>query len=148
MTACGHTRHVGTCPACQRAQLARWDAQLIAASNAARVSAAPPRSSPIEDMWRTPPEPISLAEIRDANGRRGKRLPTLGRSRPAAVVMPVEKGTTRCGRKADHTGVASPGIGSVKRAGHLQQRQRLDAPSSSNVRYLNGSDVDPADGRS
>jgi hypothetical protein len=28
---CGHTRHVGTCPACQRAQLARWRAQLLQA---------------------------------------------------------------------------------------------------------------------
>jgi hypothetical protein len=26
---CGHDRHVGTCPACQRAQLARWRAQVI-----------------------------------------------------------------------------------------------------------------------
>lgn len=31
---CGHTRHVGTCGACQRAQLARWHAQLVHASNA------------------------------------------------------------------------------------------------------------------
>jgi hypothetical protein len=29
---CGHIRHVGTCPSCQRAQLARWDAQLAGAS--------------------------------------------------------------------------------------------------------------------
>lgn len=28
---CGHDRHVGTCPACQRAQLARWSFQLAAA---------------------------------------------------------------------------------------------------------------------
>jgi hypothetical protein len=27
---CGHDRHVGTCPACQRAQLARWRSQLAA----------------------------------------------------------------------------------------------------------------------
>jgi hypothetical protein len=26
--ACGHVRHVGCCPDCQRAQLARWDTQL------------------------------------------------------------------------------------------------------------------------
>jgi hypothetical protein len=26
--ACGHTAHVGTCSACQRAQLAKWRAQL------------------------------------------------------------------------------------------------------------------------
>jgi hypothetical protein len=32
----GHARHVGTCAACQRAQLARWRAQLLQAS-AARV---------------------------------------------------------------------------------------------------------------
>jgi hypothetical protein len=25
---CGHKRHFGPCPACQRAQLARWDVQL------------------------------------------------------------------------------------------------------------------------
>jgi hypothetical protein len=25
--ACGHSRHVGTCPHCQQAQLARWAAQ-------------------------------------------------------------------------------------------------------------------------
>ena len=30
--ACGHLRHVGACPSCQRAQLARWDAQLAEAS--------------------------------------------------------------------------------------------------------------------
>jgi hypothetical protein len=27
---CRHDRHVGTCPACQRAQLARWQSQLTA----------------------------------------------------------------------------------------------------------------------
>ena len=32
--ACGHDRHVGTCGACQRAQLARWQAQLSQASEA------------------------------------------------------------------------------------------------------------------
>jgi hypothetical protein len=26
--ACGHTAHVGTCAQCQRAQLAKWEAQL------------------------------------------------------------------------------------------------------------------------
>jgi hypothetical protein len=31
---CGHTRHVGTCGACQRAQLLRWQVQLIQASDA------------------------------------------------------------------------------------------------------------------
>jgi hypothetical protein len=29
---CGHERHVGTCPSCQRGQLAKWDAQLAQAS--------------------------------------------------------------------------------------------------------------------
>lgn len=29
---CAHVRHVGACPSCQRAQLARWDAQLADAS--------------------------------------------------------------------------------------------------------------------
>jgi hypothetical protein len=28
--ACGHVAHVGTCSACQRAQLAKWQAQLAA----------------------------------------------------------------------------------------------------------------------
>lgn len=35
MSACGHTRHVGSCPQCQRVQLARWRTQLVAASDAA-----------------------------------------------------------------------------------------------------------------
>ena len=30
---CGHTAHVGTCPACQRAQLAKWRAQLAQVDN-------------------------------------------------------------------------------------------------------------------
>ena len=34
---CGHARHVGTCPDCQRTQLARWRAQLI---NAQQVGSA------------------------------------------------------------------------------------------------------------
>jgi hypothetical protein len=29
---CGHVQHVGTCPVCQRVQLARWSSQLAAAS--------------------------------------------------------------------------------------------------------------------
>jgi hypothetical protein len=29
---CGHVCHVGACPSCQRAQLARWDAQLAEVS--------------------------------------------------------------------------------------------------------------------
>jgi len=28
---CGHVRHVGTCSACQRAQLSRWSTQLAQA---------------------------------------------------------------------------------------------------------------------
>lgn len=31
--ACGHTTHVGTCAACQRAQLAKWRAQLAAVAH-------------------------------------------------------------------------------------------------------------------
>jgi hypothetical protein len=34
--ACGHRDHVGTCPQCQRAQLARWRAQLNEAQPVAR----------------------------------------------------------------------------------------------------------------
>jgi len=48
MRRCGHTRHVGTCPECQRAQLARWRAQLIEASNGAHVLGAKSPSSRIE----------------------------------------------------------------------------------------------------
>jgi hypothetical protein len=33
---CGHVRHVGPCPSCQRAQLTRWNAQLAEASRAGR----------------------------------------------------------------------------------------------------------------
>jgi hypothetical protein len=29
---CGHAAHVGTCPACQRSQLARWRTQLAQVS--------------------------------------------------------------------------------------------------------------------
>jgi len=29
---CGHPRHVGCCPCCQRAQLARWSMQLTEAT--------------------------------------------------------------------------------------------------------------------
>jgi hypothetical protein len=39
MKPCGHARRVGTCPHCRRAQLARWQRQLIAVtptSNQAR----------------------------------------------------------------------------------------------------------------
>jgi hypothetical protein len=38
--ACGHDRHVGTCSACQRAQLARWQAQLADATRAGSAKAA------------------------------------------------------------------------------------------------------------
>jgi hypothetical protein len=31
--ACGHIVHVGTCSACQRAQLAKWQAQLAAVAH-------------------------------------------------------------------------------------------------------------------
>ena len=36
---CGHARHVGTCPECQRAQLSRWSVQL-AQAQPVRYSAA------------------------------------------------------------------------------------------------------------
>jgi Zn ribbon nucleic-acid-binding protein len=49
MTACRHTRHVGTCPACQRAQLARWRGQLVEASESVHVSR--PRSRASELQW-------------------------------------------------------------------------------------------------
>jgi hypothetical protein len=38
---CGHQHHVGFCPDCQRAQLARWRKQLIECT----ASAAPPAAS-------------------------------------------------------------------------------------------------------
>ena len=47
MTRCDHKRHVGTCPECQRTQLARWRAQLIEASNGAHASGAQSRPSHI-----------------------------------------------------------------------------------------------------
>jgi hypothetical protein len=50
MNDCGHTRHVGTCAACQRAQLARWRAQLREASSQARVSKV--RHRPPGPEWR------------------------------------------------------------------------------------------------
>ena len=34
---CGHARHVGWCPACQRAELGRWDAQLAQSSRMGRA---------------------------------------------------------------------------------------------------------------
>ncbi len=37
---CGHAHHVGTCPCCQRAQLARWHDQLEQASSDVRDSLA------------------------------------------------------------------------------------------------------------
>jgi hypothetical protein len=35
---CGHAQHVGTCGACQRAQLARWRLQLMQVTRAQVVS--------------------------------------------------------------------------------------------------------------
>jgi len=35
---CGHARHVGTCPSCQRAQLARWNAQLVSVTVARQAA--------------------------------------------------------------------------------------------------------------
>jgi hypothetical protein len=37
---CGHERHVGPCPACQQAQLARWRSQLASAETLREKSAA------------------------------------------------------------------------------------------------------------
>ncbi len=36
---CGHQRHVGSCPNCQRRQLARWNAQLAQVSVTLRRAA-------------------------------------------------------------------------------------------------------------
>lgn len=33
---CGHTRHCGFCPDCQRAQLAKWNAQLTQVTRTGR----------------------------------------------------------------------------------------------------------------
>jgi hypothetical protein len=59
MNGCGHTHHVGTCPACQRAQLARWRRQLEEAVRPAHVSPAWPRGSNLQWNPATvkPPEP-------------------------------------------------------------------------------------------
>jgi hypothetical protein len=40
---CGHTRHLGTCPTCQREQLERWREQLEHAHDAAPTSGEEPR---------------------------------------------------------------------------------------------------------
>ncbi len=48
MTACGHIRHVGTCPECQRAQLARWRGQLVEATETLRVSRPHSRTSDLQ----------------------------------------------------------------------------------------------------
>jgi hypothetical protein len=66
MTGCGHTRHVGTCAYCQRAQLARWHAQLLAASIDAQVSTVPTRPSHL--VWKvansvTPEAPAILTSF-------------------------------------------------------------------------------------
>ncbi|MGZ6562993.1 MAG: hypothetical protein ACXVH1_26030 [Solirubrobacteraceae bacterium] len=37
---CAHARHNGSCPSCQRAQLARWRAQLAAVSPSRAIRAA------------------------------------------------------------------------------------------------------------
>jgi hypothetical protein len=37
--ACGHDRHIGTCPVCQQHQLARWEAQLCAVSRTSPAAA-------------------------------------------------------------------------------------------------------------
>jgi hypothetical protein len=36
---CGHPRHIGSCPACQRAQLERWSLQLANARPINRAAA-------------------------------------------------------------------------------------------------------------
>jgi hypothetical protein len=37
---CGHREHVGTCPACQRVQPAKWQAQAAQAQRASYANAA------------------------------------------------------------------------------------------------------------
>jgi hypothetical protein len=62
MTICGHTRHVGTCPACQRVQLARWRFQLQEASAQADVSDARPPASDVK--WnQANPNPRDLPRM-------------------------------------------------------------------------------------
>jgi hypothetical protein len=43
-TGCGHQLHVGSCAACQRAQLSRWSTQLVEARAAAQRSKKPANS--------------------------------------------------------------------------------------------------------
>ena len=64
MTACAHIRHVGTCPACQRAQLARWRVQLQEATERADVSGRWPDAShnrwiPPDLIQRQPPSTLT-----------------------------------------------------------------------------------------
>lgn len=63
MTPCGHTRHVGTCPECQRAQLARWRSQLAEATERARVSPASLHASDIQWNHADPIAPESSATL-------------------------------------------------------------------------------------
>jgi hypothetical protein len=59
---CGHTRHVGTCPSCQRAAQQRSEAQLAAAAAA-------------RDTWATRALPARIA--------------LTGRRKPSTITMPA-----------------------------------------------------------
>jgi hypothetical protein len=59
---CGHTRHVGTCPGCQRAAQRRSEAQLAAAAAA-------------RDTWATRALPARIA--------------LTGRRKPSSITMPA-----------------------------------------------------------
>ena len=48
---CGHVRHVGTCAACQRAQLARWRAQLSEVERLAQARVSEPRLTSSYIAW-------------------------------------------------------------------------------------------------
>jgi len=63
MTACGHARHVGTCPECQRTQLARWRSQLEEASAPAHVSGRRPGSSHMQWNRADPTAPTATAAL-------------------------------------------------------------------------------------
>jgi hypothetical protein len=63
MTTCGHTRHVGTCPDCQRAQLARWHGQLVEATQGAHVSRPHSRASDVQWNHATRTQPGQPATL-------------------------------------------------------------------------------------
>ncbi len=51
---CQHDKHVGTCPCCQRAQLARWQAQLDELTSEGRGAASTGIDAPASSTFDYP----------------------------------------------------------------------------------------------